>query len=293
MLGDPGADRQSVLPAGAGLGTAAYGVPGRRRDGDRLAGGDHGRVLGHAAGRPARLPAAAANRAHLGRADRADLRPVDQLGAARRGPHAGLHVQDSAALAYAFGMAVTGTITITTLLFFYVVRYHGENRSGSSCSAASASAVDLLFFAANLTKLAHGAGCRCLIARRGVHRAHHLAARPRARHPPARARRGAAPCVRRPAARPAPAAPPGAGHSRLPQPGQGHHAARAARQRRAQPDPPRARPDPLDRDRPGAARPARRPAGDRRPRLQGRRDHPRHRTLRLHGQARRPRRCCR
>ena len=31
--------------------------------------------------------------------------------------------KSSAALAYAFGMAVTGTITITTLLFFYVVRY--------------------------------------------------------------------------------------------------------------------------------------------------------------------------
>ena len=28
-----------------------------------------------------------------------------------------------AALAYAYGMAVTGTITITTLLFFYIVRH--------------------------------------------------------------------------------------------------------------------------------------------------------------------------
>ena len=28
----------------------------------------------------------------------------------------------SAALAFAYGMAVTGTITITTLLFFYIVR---------------------------------------------------------------------------------------------------------------------------------------------------------------------------
>src|SRR5262249_26126535 len=32
--------------------------------------------------------------------------------------------KSSTALAYAFGMAVTGTITITTLLFFYIVRYH-------------------------------------------------------------------------------------------------------------------------------------------------------------------------
>ena len=33
-----------------------------------------------------------------------------------------LTFKNSAALAYAFGMAVTGTITITTLLFFYIVR---------------------------------------------------------------------------------------------------------------------------------------------------------------------------
>ena len=30
--------------------------------------------------------------------------------------------KSSAALAYAYGMAVTGTITITTLLFFYIAR---------------------------------------------------------------------------------------------------------------------------------------------------------------------------
>ena len=30
--------------------------------------------------------------------------------------------RSSAALAYAFGMAVIGTITITTLLFFYIAR---------------------------------------------------------------------------------------------------------------------------------------------------------------------------
>ena len=35
-----------------------------------------------------------------------------------------LAFKSSTALAYAFGMAVTGTITITTLLFFYLVRHH-------------------------------------------------------------------------------------------------------------------------------------------------------------------------
>src|SRR3712207_7102678 len=38
--------------------------------------------------------------------------------------------RSSAALAYAFGMAVTGTITITTLLFFYVAHRSEERRVG-------------------------------------------------------------------------------------------------------------------------------------------------------------------
>ena len=45
--------------------------------------------------------------------------------------------QSSTALAYAFGMAVTGTITITTLLFFYVVRHRGASRCGWCSSAAA------------------------------------------------------------------------------------------------------------------------------------------------------------
>ena len=71
----------------------------------------------------------------------------------------------STALAYAFGMAVTGTITITTLLFFYVVRHHWRQPLWVVVIAGgSLLAVDLLFFAANLTKLAHGAWLPLLIA---------------------------------------------------------------------------------------------------------------------------------
>ncbi len=66
--------------------------------------------------------------------------------------------KSSAALAYAFGMAVTGTITITTLLFFYIVRYHWRQPLWIvAIGAGTLLSVDLLFFAANLTKLAHGA----------------------------------------------------------------------------------------------------------------------------------------
>jgi len=73
--------------------------------------------------------------------------------------------KSSAALAFAFGMAVTGTITITTLLFFYVVRYHWRKPFWIvALGAGGLLTVDLLFFAANLTKLVHGAWLPLLIA---------------------------------------------------------------------------------------------------------------------------------
>jgi len=73
--------------------------------------------------------------------------------------------QSSAALAFAFGMAVTGTITITTLLFFYIVRYQWEKPLWLvALGAGPLLTVDLLFLAANLTKLVHGAWLPLLIA---------------------------------------------------------------------------------------------------------------------------------
>ncbi|MFG1816668.1 potassium transporter Kup [Kribbella sp. NPDC049174] len=72
--------------------------------------------------------------------------------------------QTSAALAYAFGMAVTGTVTITTLLFFYIVRHQwGKPLWVVIGGAAVFLTVELLFLAANLTKLTHGAWLPLLI----------------------------------------------------------------------------------------------------------------------------------
>jgi len=72
--------------------------------------------------------------------------------------------QTSTALAFAFGMAVTGTITITTVLFFYVVRHQwGKPLWLVLTGAAAFLLVDLLFLAANLTKLTHGAWLPLLI----------------------------------------------------------------------------------------------------------------------------------
>jgi KUP system potassium uptake protein len=64
----------------------------------------------------------------------------------------------STALAYAYGVAVTGTITITTLLFFYIARQRWRWPLWRVIPiAALLLTVDGLFFAANLTKLPHGA----------------------------------------------------------------------------------------------------------------------------------------
>ncbi|MEU7164112.1 potassium transporter Kup [Streptomyces morookaense] len=72
--------------------------------------------------------------------------------------------RSSTALAFAFGMAVTGTITITTLLFFCIARAKwGTPGWLIAIGATVLLLVDLLFVAANLTKLVHGAWLPLLI----------------------------------------------------------------------------------------------------------------------------------
>ncbi|HEX5147139.1 MAG TPA: potassium transporter Kup [Conexibacter sp.] len=72
--------------------------------------------------------------------------------------------ESSSALAFAYGVAVTGTITITTLLFFYLVRERWRRPLWQVLLGAGAFlTVDVLFLAANLTKLLHGAWLPLLI----------------------------------------------------------------------------------------------------------------------------------
>jgi len=73
--------------------------------------------------------------------------------------------RSSAALAYAYGMAVTGTITIVAILFFYYAHTQWKWPLWVVLSVGGfLIAVDLMFFAANLTKLVHGAWLPLLIA---------------------------------------------------------------------------------------------------------------------------------
>jgi KUP system potassium uptake protein len=72
--------------------------------------------------------------------------------------------QTSAALAFAFGMAVTATITITTVLFFYIARKQwGKPLWLVLLGGGAFLSLELLFLAANLTKLLHGAWLPLLI----------------------------------------------------------------------------------------------------------------------------------
>ena len=73
--------------------------------------------------------------------------------------------KSSTALAFAYGVAVTGTITITTLLLFYVVRHQwGKPLWLVLLGAGGFLSIELLFFAANLTKFLHGGWFSVLIA---------------------------------------------------------------------------------------------------------------------------------
>ena len=75
-----------------------------------------------------------------------------------------LTFQTSAALAFAFGMAVTGTIVVTTLLLFYVARQQwGWPLWAVLLGGGAALAFEGLFLAANLTKLVSGAWLPLLI----------------------------------------------------------------------------------------------------------------------------------
>jgi KUP system potassium uptake protein len=75
-----------------------------------------------------------------------------------------LAFRSSAALAYAYGTAVTGTITITTLLFFYYARHRWRWPLWIVLTGGGTLlGIDLLFFAANLTKIDHGAWLPLLI----------------------------------------------------------------------------------------------------------------------------------
>jgi KUP system potassium uptake protein len=161
----------------------------------------------------------------------------------------------AAAMASAYGIAVTGTFATTTILFFVVVRVLWKKPLWIVLPGAAAFLVmDLAFFTAKLTKVVSRrlvpAGARA----DHLHVALDLAARTGARHGQALGGRGVAARFRRGDPELRSSAAPRAGHSSLPHPGQEDHTARPARQCQLQPRAARQRRHRVGRDRDGPAR---------------------------------------
>ena len=75
-----------------------------------------------------------------------------------------LTFKSSVALAFAYGTGVTATITITTLLFLYVAaRRWSVPRWLVIAGGGTILSIEVLFLAANLTKIGHGAWLPLLI----------------------------------------------------------------------------------------------------------------------------------
>jgi KUP system potassium uptake protein len=75
-----------------------------------------------------------------------------------------LSFRSSTKLAFAYGTAVSGTIAITTILYFWIVHHRWKKPLWLALLGGGAFLIiDLSFFAANLTKLFHGAWLPLLI----------------------------------------------------------------------------------------------------------------------------------
>ena len=137
------------------------------RRGDRVAGADHRRVLGHQAGDPARLPAAPAIQ-HTSVKETGQIYiAVRQLGPVLRHRHRRRPVRLERALGAAYGITVTIDMLITTTMTFFVVRY-GWKYPWSLVAPATGFffLVDFTFFAANVAQArSTAAGSRCSSAR--------------------------------------------------------------------------------------------------------------------------------
>ena len=125
--------------------------------GHRLAGADLGRLLAHGPGGAARLPAARRHpphlAAHIGQIYVPLVNWLLMIGCV------GLVIgfQTSSNLAAAYGIAVTTTMAITTLLFYrVVVDRWGWSRPKALAVVVPLLVVDLAFLAANIPKIPHG-----------------------------------------------------------------------------------------------------------------------------------------
>ena len=242
-----GRDQEPVLPAGAAVGAHSARDPRDLRGGDRLAGGDLGRVLADARGDPDGLLPAPQDPAHL-RARRS-ARSTCRSSTGRCSSPWSLLVlgfRSSDNLGGAYGIAVTLAMLIDSVLIFVVMRrIWGWSRAGRAApSRCRCCAIDLAFLASNSLKIPERRLVPAADRRRRVHAAHDLEARPRAADGAAgRGLDAARPLHREHRGEPADAR---AGHRGVPDVDRRPRAARAAAQPEAQQGAARARRVPHD-----------------------------------------------
>ena len=135
-------------------------------DGDRLAGRDLRRVLGHPPGGRSSASCRACTIRHTSEHEVGQIYvPAVNWGIAVAVVALVVGFGSSQQLASAYGIAVTGTLAIDTILFFVVVRVLWHKPLWLAIAGAAAFlVVDLAFFAANLTKVLHGGWFPLLIA---------------------------------------------------------------------------------------------------------------------------------
>ena len=137
-----------------------------RGDDHRQPGGDLRRLLGHPPGGPARLPAAAQDRSTPARRRPGRSTSRRSTGACWRWSSCwSLGFREFGRLASAYGIAVTGTMLITTImlgvLVFQVWRW---NRVLAAATIGLFLIVDGTFFASNITKIPDGGWFPLLVA---------------------------------------------------------------------------------------------------------------------------------
>ena len=193
--------------------------------------------------------------------------------------------RSSSRLAAAYGLAVTGTLLLTSALFLLLARHVWRVQTWKLVVyVVLVVGVELTFLGANLTKIVSRRVAAPRHRGRG-RRAHDDVAAGRgraARRGPGP--RGPAPALPQGASQPPRPHPTSARCRRLPTPQRHDDAARAAHQRRLQPRGPRPSHPRADRQRERAAHPPRRPRRGRRPRRRHRRVRARQGARRLHRQ---------
>ena len=122
LLADPEAVRNPFYLLAPAWALLPAGRARDRRHGDRVAGGDHRRLLDHQPGDPAGLCAADDGAAHLGPAMGQIYVPAINAALLVAVLELVLTFRSSSGLAAAYGIAVSGTMLVTTLFAYLVAR---------------------------------------------------------------------------------------------------------------------------------------------------------------------------